>query len=447
MTSMIKMDTRAKQETQKLIDFIAQSPSSFHVVENIGRELQKAGYQQLSESTDWDLHADGKYFVTRNQSSLIAFQTNRMQEKQGGFLIVAAHSDSPAFKLKNNYEVMMEKKYVKLNVEKYGGMIYSTWLDRPLSVAGRVVVSTEQGVQSRLVDLKQPLCVIPNLAVHMNREINQGYTYQMQKDMLALLGSADDEGKLSQLLADAVQADRNDILGHDLFLYPCEKGTLWGIDEAYFSCPRIDDLQCVYAAKEAFAQSENSDMIPVLAIFDNEEVGSGTKQGAKSTFLTDVLERIQEFYGLSKGQRVCQIASSMMLSADNGHAVHPNHPDMADGTNAPLPNGGIVIKYNASQKYTTDGIAEALVKRIWDREQIPYQEYANRSDLAGGSTLGNLANEQLSLNTVDIGAAQLAMHSACETAGSADTACLIDGMKAFYRMRLQNHMDGRYEIG
>lgn len=435
----------AKEETQRLIDFIAQSPSCYHVVQNIGSELQKAGYKQLSEGQDWELAESGKYYVTRNQSSLIAFQMNAAG-KQGGFLICAAHSDSPTFKLKSNYEVTVENKYVKLNVEKYGGSIHSTWMDRPLSIAGRVVVSTEGGVESRLVDLKKPLCVIPNLAVHMNREINNGYAYQLQKDMVPVMGTAGESGQLLKMLAREAGVEETDILGHDLFLYHAETGKIWGLGEEFFSSGKIDDLQCVFAAKEAFLRSCNQEMVPVLAIFDNEEVGSGTKQGAKSTFLTDVLERIQESLHLNRGKGMQQIASSMMLSADNGHAVHPNHGDKADATNAPVMNGGIVIKYNANQKYTTDGMAEAMLKQIWKKAQIPYQEYANRSDIAGGSTLGNLVNEKLSLNTVDIGAAQLAMHSIYETGGTADTLYLIEGMQAFYHSRIENEADGHYRI-
>ena len=445
MNKTNKITTKAKKETQKLLDFIAKSPSCYHVVENISTELQKSGYEMLSEGKDWKLKPGGRYFVTRNQSSLIAFQMNPAGA-QGGFLICAAHSDSPTFKLKSNYEVCVENKYVKLNVEQYGGSIYSTWLDRPLSIAGRVVVSNGNGVESRLIDLKKPLCVIPNLAVHMNREMNNGYAYNLQKDMMPIIGTVQEKGQLLKMLAREAGVDENDILGHDLFLYHAEKGILWGVQEEFFSSGKIDDLQCVYAAKEAFLHAKHEKMIPVLAIFDNEEVGSGTKQGAKSTFLTDVLERIQEEFKLSKGQKVQQIASSMMLSADNGHAVHPNHADKADQTNGPVMNGGIVIKYNANQKYTTDGIAEAMLKQIWKKKDIPYQEYANRSDIAGGSTLGNLVNEKLSLNTVDVGAAQLAMHSICETGGTADTLFLIEGMKAFYSAEIKNCSDGSYQI-
>lgn len=437
-----RITTKEIQKTQELIDFIKKSPSCYHVIHNIAAELEEAGYEQLNEAKEWTLHKGGRYFVTRNQSSLIAFTLP--EDTMGGFLICASHSDSPTFKLKSNYEMTVDDRYLKLNVEKYGGMICSTWLDRPLSVAGRVVVNRGDGIESVLVNLDRDLCLIPNLAIHMNRQINEGYAYNAQKDMLPLLGEGTAKGKLKELLAGAAGVEEEALLGYDLFLYLREDGRIWGAEQEFYSSPKIDDLQCAFASKEAFLQAENTGMSKVLAIFDNEEVGSGTKQGAKSTFLSDVLARIQESLSLTKGESIRQIASSMMLSADNGHALHPNHTDKADPTNAPHLNGGVLIKYNANQKYTTDGIAEALFKKLLQKEEIPYQEYTNRSDIAGGSTLGNLSNEKISLNTVDMGAAQLAMHSAYETGGTKDTLFLVDGIRIFYESRIQMEEDGRY---
>lgn len=437
-----RITTKEIQKTQELIDFIKKSPSCYHVIHNIAAELEEAGYEQLNEAKEWTLHKGGRYFVTRNQSSLIAFTLP--EDTMGGFLICASHSDSPTFKLKSNYEMTVDDRYLKLNVEKYGGMICSTWLDRPLSVAGRVVVNRGDGIESVLVNLDRDLCLIPNLAIHMNRQINEGYAYNAQKDMLPLLGEGTAKGKLKELLAEAAGVEEEALLGYDLFLYLREDGRIWGAEQEFYSSPKIDDLQCAFASKEAFLQAENTGMSRVLAIFDNEEVGSGTKQGAKSTFLSDVLARIQEGLSLTKGESIRQIASSMMLSADNGHALHPNHTDKADPTNAPRLNGGVLIKYNANQKYTTDGIAEALFKKLLQKEEISYQEYTNRSDIAGGSTLGNLSNEKISLNTVDMGAAQLAMHSAYETGGTKDTLFLVDGIRIFYESRIQMEEDGRY---
>ena len=437
-----RITTKEIQKTQELIDFIKKSPSCYHVIHNIAAELEEAGYEQLNEAKEWTLHKGGRYFVTRNQSSLISFMLP--EETMGGFLICASHSDSPTFKLKSNYEMTVDDRYLKLNVEKYGGMICSTWLDRPLSVAGRVVVNRGDGIESVLVNLDRDLCLIPNLAIHMNRQINEGYAYNAQKDMLPLLGEGTAKGKLKELLAETAGVEEEALLGYDLFLYLREDGRIWGAEQEFYSSPKIDDLQCAFASKEAFLQAENTGMSKVLAIFDNEEVGSGTKQGAKSTFLSDVLARIQEGLSLTKGESIRQIASSMMLSADNGHALHPNHTDKADPTNAPRLNGGVLIKYNANQKYTTDGIAEALFKKLLQKEEISYQEYTNRSDIAGGSTLGNLSNEKISLNTVDMGAAQLAMHSAYETGGTKDTVSLMEGIRAFYESRIQMEEDGRY---
>ena len=437
-----RITTKEIQKTQELIDFIKKSPSCYHVIHNIAAELEEAGYEQLNEAKEWTLHKGGRYFVTRNQSSLIAFTLP--EDTMGGFLICASHSDSPTFKLKSNYEMTVDDRYLKLNVEKYGGMICSTWLDRPLSVAGRVVVNRGDGIESVLVNLDRDLCLIPNLAIHMNRQINEGYAYNAQKDMLPLLGEGTAKGKLKELLAETAGVEEEALLGYDLFLYLREDGRIWGAEQEFYSSPKIDDLQCAFASKEAFLQAENTGMSKVLAIFDNEEVGSGTKQGAKSTFLSDVLARIQEGLSLTKGESIRQIASSMMLSADNGHALHPNHTDKADPTNAPRLNGGVLIKYNANQKYTTDGIAEALFKKLLQKEEISYQEYTNRSDIAGGSTLGNLSNEKISLNTVDMGAAQLAMHSAYETGGTKDTVSLMEGIRAFYESRIQMEEDGRY---
>ena len=437
-----RITTKEIQKTQELIDFIKKSPSCYHVIHNIAAELEEAGYEQLNEAKEWTLHKGGRYFVTRNQSSMIAFTLP--EDTMGGFLICASHSDSPTFKLKSNYEMTVDDRYLKLNVEKYGGMICSTWLDRPLSVAGRVVVNRGDGIESVLVNLDRDLCLIPNLAIHMNRQINEGYAYNAQKDMLPLLGEGTAKGKLKELLAETAGVEEEALLGYDLFLYLREDGRIWGAEQEFYSSPKIDDLQCAFASKEAFLQAENTGMSKVLAIFDNEEVGSGTKQGAKSTFLSDVLARIQEGLSLTKGESIRQIASSMMLSADNGHALHPNHTDKADPTNAPRLNGGVLIKYNANQKYTTDGIAEALFKKLLQKEEISYQEYTNRSDIAGGSTLGNLSNEKISLNTVDMGAAQLAMHSAYETGGTKDTVSLMEGIRAFYESRIQMEEDGRY---
>lgn len=431
-------------DTERLIDFISKSPSCFHVIENMRCTLASAGYTELYEGSEWIIERGGKYFVTRNQSSIIAFS---VPEKDfNGFMICASHSDSPTFKLKPNSELECEGAYVKLNTEKYGGMIYSSWLDRPLSVAGRVVVDTGSAITSRLVCIDRDLCVIPNLAIHMDRDINSGYKYNVQKDMLPVIGDITSKNKLMSEIADNININENDILGYDLFLYNREQGKVWGINNEFFSSPKIDDLQCAYSSMRAILESKNEHMIPVMAVFDNEEVGSGTKQGAKSTFMTDTLERICLCFGKTREQLMQYAASSMMLSADNSHAVHPNHSDKACPTNRPKMNCGVVIKRNASQSYTTDGIAEAMLKKLFKDADVPFQDYANRSDIAGGSTLGNLSNEKFSLNTADIGMAQLAMHSCYETGGTKDTTYLINAMKIFYSSTIRSVGNRCYEL-
>lgn len=426
------------QKTAKeMLEFIEKSPTCFHAVENMKKALAEAGCRELMESEEWKLSPGQGYFVTRNGSSLIAF---RLPEGSAeGFHITAAHSDSPAFKIKESPEMAVEGAYIKLNTEMYGGMILSTWLDRCLSVAGRIVVKGEKGLETRLVNVEKDLLVIPNVAIHMNREINSSHAYNPQTDMLPLyacpdesMGEGKGKGALMKRIAGEAGVDPKDILGHDLFLYPREKGRIIGEKGEFVLSPRLDDLQCVYAAHRAFAESVPERFINVCAVFDNEEVGSGTRQGADSTFLEDVLWRIGEGLGLSRSMTLQLIAGSFLISADNAHGVHPNHPEKADPTNRPYLNRGIVIKYHGSQKYATDAVSAAVMKSICERAEVPYQTYANRSDIPGGSTLGNISTAHVSVSSVDIGLPQLAMHSAVETAGVKDTRYAIDTFKVFF---------------
>lgn len=349
--------------------------------------------------------------------------------------MTAAHSDSPTFKIKELPEMTVEEHYVKLNTEKYGGMILSTWLDRALSVAGRVVVREGRELVTKLVNVDKDLLVIPNVAIHMNREMNQGVAYNPQCDMLPLFADCS-EGKkknaFMKRIAKAAGVKAEDILSHDLFLYPREKGRVLGENGEFLLSPRLDDLQCVFAESRAFCESRPEEYINVCAVFDNEEVGSGTKQGADSTFLEDTLYRIAEGLGLEKGDYLRMIAESFLISADNAHAVHPNHPEKADLTNRPYVNGGIVIKFHGSQKYATDAVSAAKLKGLCEEAHVPYQTYANRSDIAGGSTLGNISTAHVSVSSVDIGLPQLAMHSAVETAGAKDTFYAVEMMKKFF---------------
>lgn len=431
--------------TSELLDFLQKSPTCYHVIANLRAKLSAAGYAELCEGGAWKLEEGGKYFVVRNESSLIAFRIPRREFT--GYQIAAAHSDSPSFKIKENPEMEAEGAYVKLNVEKYGGMICAPWLDRPLSVAGKLVVREGDRFACRLVNVDRDFVMIPNLAIHMNRKVNDGYAFNPQQDMLPLLGDSSAKGMFMDLIAESAGVKKEDIAGSDLFLYSRTPGTVWGAHGEYLSAGHLDDLECGYANFRGFLDAEeNRDSVPVYAIFDNEEVGSGTKQGADSTFLADTLERIGVSCGRTAEQNRTAVASSFMISADNAHAVHPNHGDVADPVNRPVMNGGIVIKYNANQKYTTDSVSAAIFKAVCGKAGVPIQEFTNRSDMAGGSTLGNISNAHVSLNTVDIGLAQLAMHSPYETAGTKDPAYLAQAMRTFFSLALRDEGQGSYSM-
>lgn len=421
------------ETSREMIGFIEDSPSCFHAVDNLKKMLIEQGFEQLNEQDDYKIKKGGRYYVTRNDSSILAFVVPEGEIK--GFHMSAAHSDSPCFKIKENPEMIVEDHYIKLNVEKYGGMIDSTWLDRPLSVAGRVVVKEDGGLVTKLINIERDLLMIPNVAVHMNRDVNKGYEYNAQTDLIPLFGeynSGDEKDGFRQLVAEEAGVTKEQLLGYDLYLYVRERGRLFGAKEEFVLSPRLDDLQCAYGSMKALADSTPKEYINVCVVFDNEEVGSGTKQGADSTFLIDNLKRIHKAVG-GKGKELKRLlADSFMISADNAHAVHPNHPEKADPTNRPYLNGGIVVKFHGSQKYTTDAFSTARMKDICNRAEVPYQTYHNRSDIAGGSTLGNISTAHVSVNSVDIGLPQLAMHSACETAGVKDTEYLIRAMKCFY---------------
>ena len=432
------------QHVQGFLQFIAHAPSAFHAVDAICAQLRENGFTPLSEQQAWQLVPGGRYFVTRNRSSVVAFAVP--QEPFTHFQIVASHSDSPTFKLKTHSENAVCDHYVRLNTERYGGMIMSTWFDRPLSIAGRVLVREGSGVTTRLVDLARDAVVIPNVPIHFNRQVNDGYKYNPQVDLLPLYGDITAKGRLMDDVAAACGVSPDAIVGSDLFLYCRTPGSVWGADEVYFSCPRIDDLECAYTSLQGFMNAQPHGHINVCAVLDNEEVGSLSKQGADSTFLTDVLARAASALGVSDAQLRAALASSFMVSADNAHAVHPNHPEMYDADNRTYMNEGVVIKHNANQKYTTDGVSDAIFSMICARAGVPVQHFSNRSDLPGGSTLGNIANAHASMNTVDIGLAQLAMHSCYETAGVKDVAYMIRALRAFYETDVVTQSDGAYTL-
>ena len=434
-----------ENSVKNLIQFIDHSPSCFHVIENAKKQFLEHGFIQLEEKEHWNLEEGKSYFVERNGSSMIAFHLPKKDFQ--GFHIVASHSDSPTYRIKEQPEMSVEKHYTKLNIERYGGMIPETWFDRPLSVAGRIIIEENGQIKDQLVNVDRDLMIIPNLAIHMSRSSNESKQLNPQKDLLPLCGGNLTKDGFEEMIAKESGVEKEDILSYDLFLYNRQQGTIWGADETFLSCGRLDDLQCAFSSVKAVIEGENSSSVSVAAIFDNEEVGSGTKQGADSTFLKDVLERINDSLGRTREQYLMAVASSFMISADNAHAVHPNHADVADPTNRPSINEGIVIKYNANQKYTTDAVSAAVFKALCKKVQVPVQTFTNRSDIAGGSTLGNISNAHVSLNTVDIGLPQFAMHSPYETAGVKDTCYLIKAATEFFNSCIVAEGNGNYTLG
>jgi len=411
------------ETTEKLLDFIEKSPTAFQAVDEMQKRLTENGFEVLSEKEYWKLVPGGKYLVTRNNSALIAFCIPEKESRV--FHIMASHSDSPSFKIKENPEIKVDNSYVKLNVEKYGGMLMAPWFDRPLSVAGRVIIRRNGGLKEKLINIKRDLVMIPNLAIHMNREANNGVAYNPQKDLQPLFAVGNTDRTLLEIIAEQTGVKKEDIISHDLFLYNRMPGTIWGADKEFVSSARLDDLQCAFASMEGLLRAQNHESIAVHCVMDNEEVGSGTKQGAASTFLKDTLLRINMGLGRTYEEYLMTLAGSFMVSADNAHALHPNYTDKTDPTNHPVLNKGIVIKFNANQKYCTDAVSAAIFKELCTKAGVPYQTFVNRSDIAGGSTLGNISNTQVPMNTVDIGLPQLAMHSPYETAGVKDTEYLV----------------------
>lgn len=423
--------------TEEVLDMIEQSPTAFHAVETVRQKLAANGFQELREQELWNLEAGGRYYVMRNHSSMISFT---VPEKLRSFRITASHSDSPCFKVKMHPEIEVEKTYIKLNVERYGGMIVRSWLDRPLSLAGRIFVREKDRLKELLVNVDRDLLMIPSVAIHMDRKVNQGQALNLQTDMLPVFsecGEGEESGNgVLRLLAEETDTEEGDILGADLFVYNRMKPVVWGKDGAFISSGRLDDLECCFGTLLGFLDGVSRDgsgsAVRMHAVFDNEEVGSGTMQGADSTFLQDVMERIAVSCGLSRDQYLAAAASGLMLSCDNAHAVHPNHPEKADPVNRPKMNQGVVLKFDGSQKYTTDGYSCAYVRMLCEDKGIPYQVFTNRSDMPGGSTLGNISQAHVSMHTADVGLAQLAMHSAYETAGAKDPEFLRRLAEAFY---------------
>ena len=424
------MNTR----TEKLCNYLNASRSVFHAVAGLVKELENAGFARLLEQDAWELVPGGKYYLTRGGSSVMAFRIP--EGTPNGFSMSASHADRPTFKVKEN--PVLTGKYTRLAVERYGGMLMAPWLDRPLSVAGRAVVETENGVESRLVDMDRDLLLIPNVAIHMNRQANDGYKWNPAVDLLPLMG-----GTKEQWEAALEEAAGGKVLGHDLYLYVRQKAAVWGLENDFISAPALDDLMCAWCCTQGFLEAENGSNVQVLCVFDSEEVGSSSLQGAGSDLLQSLLERICAACDWDLKR---MLANSFMVSADNAHAIHPNHPEFADPANAPVLNGGVVLKFNANQRYTTDGISSAIFRKICGKAEVPVQTYCNRADLPGGSTLGNISLCHVSVPSVDIGLPQLAMHSCYETSGVRDAESLIGAMKCYYESDLKAAADGCYTL-
>ncbi len=424
----------------ELINFLYESPTAFHAVENVKSQLQMAGFIELKEEDSWSLTKGGKYYTTKNGSALVAFTIGTGEIEEEGFKIVGAHTDSPTFRIKPNCEMTSENNYIKLNTEIYGGPIRNTWMDRPLSVAGRVVIKGDNPLfpVHKLLNIKRPILIIPNLAIHMNREANSGFELNPQKDTLPLLAMVTEELEKENCLVEVIAKElgikREDIIDFDLFLYEFEKGCIVGLNEEFISSGRLDDLQMVHAGIEAIKDAPISKGTNVMVCFDNEEVGSSTKQGADSDMLANILERILINLGKGREELFRALSKSFIISADNAHAVHPNSGEKHDPTNRPIINKGPVIKINANCAYTSDADSSAVYENICNLAGVPVQKFVNRSDARGGSTIGPISSTHLNIRSVDIGNPTLSMHSIRELAGVKDHAYVMKTFLEFYKL-------------
>lgn len=422
----------------ELIDFINKSKTAYQSAYEIKGILDAEGYIQIKEEDKWALKKGGKYYIIKNDSAVIAFEIGSGDIEKDGFRLIGAHTDSPGFRIKPNPEMLAEDRYLKLNTEVYGGPILSTWFDRPLSIAGRVTLKGENSFKPvvKLLDLNKPILIIPNLAIHMNRDINDGYSFNKQKDTLPLVTIIEDklekDGYLVNIISENLKVNPSDILDFDLFLYEYAEGMVIGPKDEFISSGRLDDLWMVFAGLKALINSNEITATKVLVALDNEEIGSLTSQGANSSILENILERIT--IGLKKQREDFKraLSNSIMISADLAHAVHPNYPEKCDPTNKPILGGGPVLKIAAGGSYSTDSYASAVFKSICERAQVPYQVFVNRSDLRGGTTIGPITASKLNIPVIDMGAPLLSMHSIRELATVKDNEYTIKVFTEFF---------------
>lgn len=430
----------SKEFAKNLIDFIYDSPTAFHAVETSEELLKVNGFEKLEATEKWNIQKGGKYYTTKNSSAIVAFTIDTNNLSKDGFKIVGSHSDSPTFRVKPNPEIEVEKTYLKLNTECYGGPILNTWLDRPLAIAGRVILKGDNVLKpvETLVNINKPICIIPNLAIHMNRNVNEGVALNKQKDMLPFIGllneSLEKNNFLLNTVANELGIKSEEILDFDLFLYEYEKGSLIGANEELISCGRLDNLSMAHASIHALIDSKSNNGVNIAVVFDNEEVGSSTKQGADSNMLINILERISLCLGQDRDEFFRSLYSSFIISADLAHAVHPNITEKHDPTNRPVMGKGPVIKINANQAYTSDSYSISIYKNICKEADVNYQEFVNRSDERGGSTIGPISSTHIDIPSVDVGSPILAMHSIRELGCVDDHMDIYKTFKKFYEL-------------
>ncbi len=430
---------QTREFAQQLIDFCYASPTAFHAVATTREMLEKNKFVQLHENDNWKIKSGGRYYLIRHDSALVAFVVGSAAVAEQGFRIVGAHTDSPGFRIKPAPEMLAEGAYLKLNTEVYGGPILSTWFDRPLAIAGRVALKSKNPMQPqiRLINIRRPVCIIPNIAIHMNPDANTGFTPNKQVDTLPLLGmitqKLEEKGYLGKLIASELRVKESEILDFDLFLYEHEKGCLIGSAEEFISSARIDDLSSVHAGISAICGVGKPEATSVMACFDHEEVGSSTMQGADSQLLAEILERIVIGLKGGRAEYFRALAASYIISADGAHAVHPNKGEKADPTSRPLLNRGLVIKLSASRSYTTDAATAATFIQLCDKAGVKTQRFVNRSDMRGGSTIGPISSTHVSIRSIDIGLPMLAMHSIRELCGIEDHSAMLKVIQELYQ--------------
>jgi len=431
---------KAQKFAKDLIDFIDRSPSQFHAAKNVEDVLIKEGFRKLNLKDKWELKKEGKYYISKNSSAIIGFVIGKGEIEEDGFKLIGAHTDAPGFRIKPNPEMTVEGKYLKLNTEVYGGPILNTWFDRPLSMAGRVSVKTENPLKPEelLIDIEKPIMTIPNLAIHMNKGVNDGLKINPQTETLPLLATINEEFEkdnfLLKLISENLDIEAEDILDFEIYLYAVEKGSLVGLNEEFISIGKLDDLAMVHTGLYGLIDSEVGKATNVLVCFDNEEVGSTTKQGAASPMLRTTLERIAIAMGKDREDYYRALSNSFLISADQAHGLHPNYTEKQDPTSRPVVNGGPAIKAAANQSYTTDSLSSAVYEGICKSIDVPVQKFVNRSDARGGSTIGPISSTQLDIQSVDIGNPILAMHSVRELGGVMDHYYTYESFKEFYRI-------------